>query len=183
MEKEIKQIELIFENVEDLIIPIEYIIDIRMMDFKRVFSRRAINAFGWSETMDTFALLVASEFNTSGHTFSFDDCLDAPATQTVLERLAFRTDLVGVSLTAFDGTRETFYVHWEGSNDYHNPAFRAMSTPKGDLLLTIASAPLSEELNAFVDLIENSDDLSGLKEWYDIGDAGPHTPHDLLGTE
>lgn len=172
--EKIKEIELVLENCETVIIPREAIGDLLFSDYSREFSRQAMNWIGVHESYGFVLLEIhrsLKDMDTLGSTFggAFN------SEYSGYDRLLHGNDITGIYVTYEDELKEqsfSFHPVWEGESDYSNSAQTVTQNDKGDLLIIIASEKARLEykniIEEYQELFNDDDDFKW--EMYSISE-------------
>lgn len=152
----VSAIELVYENVEGINIPKEYILSF-VLDGLEVYTHGLPKVQSdWMFKTGFLQVLISNEINHSDILFDFDDIsteeeLSVPLT----ERIKKRNDLVAVALVNEQGDRQTIYVEWGGDKDYINDASNNKINSSDDVLVSYVKEDLHEEEGIVIGLFQD----------------------------
>lgn len=119
--KNITAVELFYENVEGILIPVEYIIRFAIKDFDLSAGLFQGSTLDWMKITSYFQMMIDKRINDTDILFDFDDIRsDKELLEPLTVRLSERNDFVGFILHDDEGNKETIYVKWGGEDDYTN---------------------------------------------------------------
>ena len=116
MSKVITDIEIIFENMDSIVIPARYFLDFEFDSIHNKIRRVAINAILNYSVADTIMFVLDGSANNDAITFDGDIHLLNLSEQTLFERLQ-GNDITKLRLIYVANTDETFNAPWEDLGD------------------------------------------------------------------
>lgn len=145
----IKEIVLILENCECLVIPRKFVLDLEFIGYKREFRRVACNSIGEYEFYEHVLLEIDESIKDSedAQRSLFDKQKD------LKDFILKRTDITGIEVVYEDEYKEkgfTFHPVWGGESDWDNDAATVSENALGDLLLVITEGE-SDMFNKYVE--------------------------------
>jgi hypothetical protein len=136
MQKEVEAIEVLFNNVEFIVIPSALVKDVKMGAVRE-------EQF-WNETysvMDNLTLTIDKTFASTEGLFMVENAKGGISPDMhPLSRMLFFKDMVAVTLHFSDKTTETIYCPWtevDGYDDF-NASQEAFLTPEGHVVVRMA---------------------------------------------
>lgn len=135
--KDIKLVELVFENCEVLNVPIEFIglLEINGIRTKRsMLKNRSEGKFTETTFIDNFAMAINRKLNDSKEHFETTWSTEYPLT-----RIDAFNDITGINIFFTDETSEEYYPTWvdDGKDEYSNTLQKSKINSHGDLFLGI----------------------------------------------
>jgi hypothetical protein len=130
--KQIKNIDLGFENCEVMSIDCKSIGHLHIDEIKDSIRRIAVNSVSKMRCCEHFSLSINRNDNISYLPFDQEEW-----EMNKFERITQSRDIVSVGVHYEDGTSEDFYVPWEGELDYSNECQNTYENEFGDLFLVI----------------------------------------------
>ncbi|KAF6630583.1 hypothetical protein H6F38_14235 [Paenibacillus sp. EKM208P] len=131
--KKLKEVTFGLENCEALSIKGEYIGNFGVENIKSSI-RKHYNNISHFNVCDTFSMAINRGANKGYYAF---DTKDEHYKQNTFKRLT-QGDIVSVDIIYDDDTKDEFYVHWEGENDYLNEAQKTYISELGDLFIVVS---------------------------------------------
>lgn len=138
MSKVIAYVEIIFENLDSIIIPARYFRDFELDDIQTVVHRAVANAILRYSVVNSVMFGLEAEANKDASAFTGDvHCINT-GEGTLFDRLQSQ-DITHLKLIYADKTEEDFVVAWEdGENDeYYNRLQRTFIDSAGRLCVQI----------------------------------------------
>lgn len=129
--KDIKSIELGFENCDGMVIPVEFLKDIVLKDIKKHIRRTAINAVWEYEKAEYFKVEIKKEFDGD-----FNESYLGDNSSTRFQRIAYG-DVALVRINFDEKDYKDIYVKWEGESAYQNESQSTSTNNNGDLVVII----------------------------------------------
>ena len=112
MSKSVAYIEIIFENLDSIVIPARYFIDFQLDDIHTKVHRAAANAISKYSVVNFVIFELTANASKDAPTFTGDvHCINT-GEGTLFERLQGR-DITCLKLIYADKSEETFIVAWE----------------------------------------------------------------------
>ena len=144
MQKEVETIEVLFNNVEFIVIPTALVKDVKMGTVRE-------KQFG-NETysvMDDLSLTIDKTFASTEGLFLVENAKGGISPDMhPLSRMLFFKDMVALTLHFSDKTTETIYCPWtevDGYDDF-NASQEAFLTPEGHVVVRMAGVVKNQQL-------------------------------------
>ena len=143
MSKKLKNIELVFENIEVLRLPIRVVevVDIKGI-FRQLRKNMGVNDVDEYIHCEKAALLLDSTANDNKFWVT-DYYRDAP--MSPFDRIRKYNDITCVTLYYADGKRENIYVPWKGSDEINDLQKVSYDNESGELIIKIEKSCKEEE--------------------------------------
>lgn len=138
MSKVIAYVEIIFENLDSIVIPARYFRDFELDDIHTVVRRAAANAILKYSVVNSVMFELEAETNNDAVTFTGDvHCINT-GEGTLFDRLQV-SDITQLKLIYTDKTEEDFVVVWEDeeNNEYDNRLQHTAIDPAGQIRVQI----------------------------------------------
>lgn len=132
MSKEVKEIHLVLENCEAVVVPTKYLAGVVIEDIAQKFSREAINSVSKSLTAKSVYLeiLKPSELKVDSFVGESED-------YTCKERINDGGDIACLQIVYKDNSHEDYWVEWDHSSDCYNSYQKVEVSKEGNLHLLI----------------------------------------------
>ena len=166
MGKEVKSIELGFENCEVIEFPRNVLGDVHFDNFSFQIKRVASNSISKVEFVDTVVLEIYKEGNTEYAPFGFEDEKTAK-----FERITHYNDITSITICYEDDSEEFYWVDYHTINDNLGEESDYQKTYLSDLGNLYLVIDKEKGIEDFFDkeTINDKDAVSFTKEMYDIG--------------
>lgn len=145
MSKRAESIEITFENLDYINIPVEYFGEFYITGMRTTVERLALNAILQRTKADQveFELLARVDVALSG--MSRDLSFQPEEKLSLLKRIENRRDIAYLDIYYDDGSSDQFYVPWEDAeSETRNKLQQAKIDDNGHLLVTIQQANMTE---------------------------------------
>lgn len=145
MQKEVETLEVLFDNLEFILVPSALVKDIKMGPVTE-------QVFGNEETyfvMDDLALTIDKTFeSTEGLFMVWNGNGGITPDMHPLSRMLFFKDIVALTLHFSDKTKETIYCPWTEVDGYDgfNASQEAFLTPEGHVVVRMAGEVKKQQL-------------------------------------
>lgn len=138
MTKKLKGIELVFENMDYIVIPIQFLHDFSLRDVQTDIwfdrNKGTIRRY----TANAIMLNLKEKTNRVATTFKHDVYKMDHCGETIFKRIYDYEDITSVNLIYEDASEECFAVRWiDGKDEYHNKCQSAQIDDKGNLIVRI----------------------------------------------
>lgn len=132
MSKAVKEIHLVLENCEFIVVPTKYLADVVIEDITQKISREAINSVSKSLTAKSVYLeiLKPSDLKVVG-------LMREDRDYTCKERISDGGDITCLQVVYKDDSYEDYWVEWNHSSDYYNSYQKVEFSKEGNLHLLI----------------------------------------------
>ncbi len=139
MSKSVKSIELIFENIDYIVIPAHFFLDFMLEDVTVKICRCAVNAILRFNSTDKLMFVLKKEVNEVASSFEGDVHVIQYEGATLFERISIYSDLTHIKFVYEDESSEEYSVAWEDddNNEDRNRLQKATITEDGNLCVEI----------------------------------------------
>ena len=167
--RDIKSIELVFENCESVTFERNVIGTVNIEDIKRVFRRIACNSISSYTTAETVAIEIFADGNAEYDPFKVDD------KERVFDRIARWIDITYIVIGYENGDAEELYVDYDsGEKDdmlgAPNVNQKTYLSDLGNLYIIISAKDVNfEDQFGSKEELNDSERNEFIKEMYDIG--------------
>ncbi len=146
MNNKVKEIHLILENCEYVVVPTKHLAEVILSEIVHEITREAINSV--TKSLKTklvyLEVLKPEELKVYGFGEEFDD-------YTCKERINNGGDITGIQIIYQDDSSEHYWVEWNHESDYYNNYQKVEVSKEGILHLLIHK---DKTLKQYLDEIE-----------------------------
>ena len=138
MRKVVKAIDITFENLDSIVIPVEYFYDFFLNDIRTNISHMSTNTILRTNVAGSLGFLLKKKANKDADKFRGDVHIISTKTGTLFERI-YKSDITSFTIIYEDDSSEEFYIPWEddGRNEYKNILQKTSEDDKGNLIVRI----------------------------------------------
>lgn len=139
MGRQVKLIDITFENTEYVVIPDKYFLRFDITGIRKCIERRFINAIVEMNLVDRITFELDKEILNSTEEFECDlfTAEDMTDKQYIFKRMGMYKDITQLHLTFDDGSKEVFYTPWAEGDEYHNLNQKTYINESGNLVVDI----------------------------------------------
>ena len=133
----IKEVAISYENCEVFTVPKEYVKWFYMSGISESWCFGGYDKdLSKYKMADKLHLTIYPDANNDDYLWMNSHLVEEEKIKPFCRTLEF-SDIVAVYIHYEDGTKESVYVHWEGDNDYVNPAQYTYIDDKGNLVIEV----------------------------------------------
>ena len=138
MRKVVKAIDITFENLDSIVIPVEYFYDFSINDIRTSISHMSTNAILRTNVAGSLMFILKKKADKDADKFRRDVHIISTKTGTLFERI-YKSDITSFTIIYEDDSSEEFYIPWEddGRNEYKNILQKTSKDDKGNLIVRI----------------------------------------------
>ena len=138
MSKKVKSVEITFENLDYVDIPVEYFGEFRISGIRTTIERLALNAILQRTTADCVEFELLSQVDDVLPELTQDLSFVPDEQSSLLRRIVNRRDITSLDLHYDDTTTDQFYIPWEDDkSETYNKLLHTQVNNDGNLLVTI----------------------------------------------
>ena len=138
MSKRVKSVEITFENLDYILVPVEYFEDFYISGIRTTVERPALNAVLQRTIPDRVEVELSARIDVALSDLSSDLSFTSEENLSLLKRIESRRDIAYLDLYYDDGSSDQFYLPWEDDQDEcQNKLLKANYCDSGNLLITI----------------------------------------------
>ena len=134
MSKRVESIEITFENLDYINIPVEYFEDFYISGIRTTVERLALNAVLQRTMPDRVEIELSARIDAALSDLSSDLSFTPEENLSLLKRIESRRDIAYLDLYYDDGSSDQFYLPWEDDQDEcHNKLLTTQYNENGNL--------------------------------------------------
>ena len=138
MSKRLESVEITFENLDYVLVPVEYFEDFYISGIRTTVERLALNAVLQRTIPDRVEIELSACIDVALSDLSSDLSFTPEENMSLLKRIESRRDIAYLDLYYDDGSSDQFYLPWEDDqNECQNKLLKANYSDSGNLMITI----------------------------------------------
>ena len=138
MSKRLESVEITFENLDYILVPVEYFDNFFISGIRTTVERLALNAVLQRTIPDRVEIELSARIDVALSDLSSDLSFTPKENLSLLKRIESRRDIAYLDLYYDDGSSDQFYLPWEDDQDEcQNKLLKANYCDNGNLLITI----------------------------------------------
>ena len=138
MSKRVESVEITFENLDYVLIPVEYFDNFFISGIRTTVERLALNAVLQRTIPDRVEIELSARIDVALSDLSRDLSFTSEENLSLLKRIESRRDIAYLDLYYDDGSSDQFYLPWEDDQDEcQNKLLKANYRDSGNLMITI----------------------------------------------
>ena len=132
--KDVKKIELVFENCDYVEIQPEDIANLVINNISEKIRRIACNSISKYKVIDDMVITLTRNANKQYAPLGFIE-----DKEYIFDRITGWNDITSIDITYEDDTTDYITVTWTGDSDYNNDSQHSLLTPQGNLIIVIGN--------------------------------------------
>jgi hypothetical protein len=138
MSKRLESVEITFENLDYVLVPVEYFEDFYISGIRTTVERLALNVVLQRTILDRVEIELSARIDVALSDLSSDLSFTPEENLSLLKRIESRRDIAYLDLYYDDGSSDQFYLPWEDDQDEcQNKLLKANYSDGGNLMITI----------------------------------------------
>jgi hypothetical protein len=138
MSKRLESVEITFENLDYVLVPVEYFEDFYISGIRTTVERLALNVVLQRTIPDRVEIELSARIDVALSDLSSDLSFTPEENLSLLKRIESRRDIAYLDLYYDDGSSDQFYLPWEDDQDEcKNKLLKANYNDSGNLMITI----------------------------------------------
>ena len=138
MSKRVESVEITFENLDYILVPVEYFEDFYITGIRTTVERLALNIILQRTIPDRVEIELSARIDVALSDLSSDLSFTPEENLSLLKRIESRRDIAYLDLYYDDGSSDQFYLPWEDDQDEcKNKLLKVNYNDSGNLMITI----------------------------------------------